>query len=87
MNQMSRIPRTLYFYVLLSYLEEPGEDVKLKDRDVVIAGEVDGGLQGHGFQTWADRVKLVESLAKGPPWHYGPAREEGSQKVTSLVGT
>jgi hypothetical protein len=32
------------------YLEEPGEDVKLKDRDVVVAGEVDGRLESHGFQ-------------------------------------
>lgn len=54
------------------YLEKPGEDVKLKDRDVVVAGKVDGGLESHGLQARADRVKLVESLTKCPPWHYGP---------------
>lgn len=32
------------------YLEEPGEDVKLEDGDVVVACEVDGGLQSHGLQ-------------------------------------
>lgn len=54
------------------YLEQPGEDVELKDGDVVVTGEVDGGLESHGLQAQADRVKLVEGLTKRPPWHYGP---------------
>lgn len=58
-----------------SYLEESGEDVELKDGDVVVAREVDGGLESHGLQARADRVKLVESLAKCPPRHDGPSAQ------------
>ena len=54
------------------HLEEPGEDVELKHRNVVVAGEVDGGLESHGLQPQADGMKLVEGLTKCPPWHYGP---------------
>ena len=64
------------------YLEEPGEDVELEDGDVVVAGEVDGGLQGHGLQARADWVKLVKSLTKCPPGHDGPLRVEGEQRAT-----
>ncbi len=31
------------------HLEKPGEDVELKDGDVVVAGEVDGGFESHGL--------------------------------------
>lgn len=49
------------------YLEQPGEDVELKDRDVVVACQVDGGLEGHGLQAQADGVELVEGLTKRSP--------------------
>lgn len=55
-------------------LEQPGEDVKLKHRDVVVAGQVDGRLQGHGLQAQTDGVELMESLAEGSPRHDGPAQ-------------
>lgn len=55
------------------YLEQTCENVKLKDWDVVVAGEVDGGLEGHGLQAWADGMHLVKALAKHFPWHYCPA--------------
>lgn len=54
------------------HLEQPGEDVELEDRDVVVTGEVNGGLESHGLQAQTDGVKLMESLSKRPPWHYGP---------------
>lgn len=50
----------MFVYVCVYYLKQPGEDVKLKDRDVVIASEVYGGLEGHGLQTGADGMKLME---------------------------
>lgn len=53
-------------------LEQSGEDVKLKDGDVVVAGQVDGGLEGHGLQTQADGVELMESLTERSPRHDGP---------------
>lgn len=31
------------------YLEKTSKDVKLKDGDVVVASEVDGGFQSHGL--------------------------------------
>lgn len=34
----------------------PGEDVKLEAGDVVVAGEVYSGLEGHGFQPRPDRM-------------------------------
>lgn len=55
------------------HLEQPGENVELKHWDVVVAGEVDGGLESHGLQAQADGVELMKSLAKCPPWHNGPA--------------
>ena len=58
-------------------LEESGEDVELKHRDVVVAGQVDGGLQGHGLQAQADGVELMESLAERSPRHDGPAQVRG----------
>lgn len=59
------------------YLEEPGEDVKLEDGDVVVAGEVDGGLEGHGFQARADGVELVQCLPEHLPRHYSPENTSG----------
>lgn len=56
-------------------LEEAREDVKLKDRNVVVAGEVDGGLEGHGLQAGADGVHFVKALSKDFPGHYGPERQ------------
>ena len=52
----------------------PAEDVKLKDRDVVIAGEVDGGLQSHGLQRRANRVSLMQRIAELLPRHNDPAK-------------
>lgn len=68
------VPRTLCCFE--PHLEEPGEDVELKHRDVVVAGEVDGGLESHGLQAQADGVKLMECLTKRPPWHNGPTVHE-----------
>lgn len=67
-------------------LEQSGEDVKLKHGDVVVAGQVDGGLQGHGLQTQTDRVELMESLAEGSPRHDGPAGvRSGSEHVIIVL--
>lgn len=61
------------------HLKESGEDVKLKDGDVVVAGEVNGGLEGHGFQARADRVEFVQRLSKELPLHDGPAQSRATQ--------
>lgn len=37
-------------FLFCTNLKESGENVKLKNRNVVVAGEVNGGLQGHGLQ-------------------------------------
>lgn len=54
------------------YLKQPGEDVELKDWDVVVAGEVDSWLESHGLQSGADWVELMEWLTKHLPRHDGP---------------
>ena len=43
-------PREVYI------LGAPSEDVKLKDRDVVVECEVDGGLERHGLQRGVNGV-------------------------------
>jgi len=58
----------------LTNLEEAREDVELKHRDVVVAREVDGGFEGHGFQPRADKMHFVKTLAEHLPRHYRPAR-------------
>lgn len=62
-------------------LEEAREDVKLEDRDVVVAGEVNGGLEGHGLQARTDGVHFVKALSKDFPGHYCPER----QQICSLM--
>lgn len=56
-------------------LEEAREDVKLEHRDVVVAGEVNGGLQGHGLQAGTDGMHFVKALSKDFPGHYCPERQ------------
>lgn len=64
-------------------LKEASENVKLEHRNVVVAGEVNGGLQGHGLQAWADGMHLVEALPEDFPRHYCPGRRRhvGSVRV------
>ena len=70
-----------------AYLEQPGEDVELEHRDVVVEGEVYGGLEGHGFQPGADGVELMQGLSEGPPGHDGPARTGRTSVTTKQVPT
>lgn len=64
--------KTKYVFAHVDYLEQPGEDVKLKDRNIVVAGEIYGGLEGHGLQSRADGVKFVKRLTKRLPRHNSP---------------
>lgn len=65
-------------------LEEAREDVKLEDRDVVVAGEVDGGLEGHGLQAGTDGVHFVKALSEDFPGHYRPERQH-KEKVRGII--
>lgn len=62
-------------FCFLTNLEQTCEDVELKHRDVIVAGKVDGGLEGHGLQARADGMQFVKALSEDFPWHYCPARE------------
>ena len=62
----------------------PAEDVKLKDGDVVVAGEVNGGLEGHGFQRRANGVSLVQGVAELLPRHNDPAKHTHCFKTHQL---
>lgn len=64
---------------LLTNLEEACEDVKLKNGNVVVAGEVDGGFEGHGLQTGADGMHFVKALSEDFPWHYCSASKQNVQ--------
>ena len=61
-----------FHIAVASYLEESGKDVELKVGDEVVAGEVDGGLEGHGLQPRPDGVHLGERLPEVLPRHYRP---------------
>ena len=65
------------------YLEESGEDVELEHGDVVVAGEVYGGLEGHGLQSGADGVKLMERLTEHLPRHDGPVTHTKKHMTSS----
>ena len=56
-------------------LEQACEDVELEHGDIVVAREVDGGLEGHGLQPGADEMHFVKALSEDLPWHYRPAGE------------
>ena len=55
-----------------THLKQPGEDVKLKHGDVVVAGEVHRGLQGHGLHPLLEGVDGPELLLEGEPVHDAP---------------
>lgn len=59
-----------------AYLKEASEDVKLEHRNVVVAGQVNGGLEGHGLQARADGMHFVKALSEDFPRHYCPERQK-----------
>lgn len=81
--QISRISWLSSFTKLFSsspsiclYLKQPREDIKLKHRDVVVAGEIDGWFQGHGFHPFLEGVHALQLLFKLAPVHYAPVRTQ-----------
>ncbi len=48
-------------------IASPGENVKLKHRDVVVDCEVDGGLESHGLEGRVDLVNVLKNLAEYSP--------------------
>ena len=50
-------------------LEQPGEDVKLKVGDVVVARQIDGGLEGVGLQSFLETVNFIQALTERLPRH------------------
>lgn len=47
---------------------------------MVVDSEVNGGLEGHGFQGGMDGMALVQGLAKYAPWDNGPTHVETRDK-------
>ena len=70
----------------LTDLEETREDVELEHGDVVVAGQVDGGLEGHGLQPGADEVHFVKALAEHLPGHDGPGGRRGAVSSPPWTG-
>lgn len=58
----------------LTHLKQSGEDVKLKHGDVVIAGEIYGRLESHGFHSVLKRVRISQLLLETVPLHDAPIR-------------
>lgn len=75
LSAMHHVCQSHFSSFMLTDLEEACENVELKHRDVVVAGEVDGGFESHGLQAWADGMHFVKALSEYFPRHYCPARE------------
>lgn len=69
-----------WFALLSPYLKQSREDIELEHWDVVIARQVNRGLQGHGFQPRADRVHLVQGLTETLPGNDSPGEKQASCK-------
>ena len=50
----------------------PCKNVELKVGDEVVASEVDGRLQGHGFEAGSDGMDLAQGYSKNFPRNYRP---------------
>ena len=66
-------------------LEQTREHVKLKVGDVIVAREVDSGLQGHGLQAWADGVDLVQGESEHLPRNDCPFTETSPPEVGRIT--
>ena len=64
---------------------KPGEDVKLKVGDIIVTGQVYGGLQGHRLQPRADRMDFVERQSEEFPRNYRPLAEANSPEVGGVT--
>lgn len=56
------------------YLKQHRKDVKLKYRNVVIAGEIYSWLESHGLHPFLEGVHALQPLLKTVPLHYAPVR-------------
>lgn len=59
---------------MLLYLKQSSEDVKLKHRNVVVAGEIYSRLQSHGLHPFLECMNTLQLLLKTSPLHYTPVR-------------
>lgn len=62
-------------FEIRAYLEEAGENVKLKNGDVPVASEVDGGSERDSHRTGIHRVDMVESFSELCPGHQVSAED------------
>lgn len=65
-------PRALGPALTFSDLEEPGEDVELKDRHVAATGEVQGGTQHLHGGAWFHRVAATQEALELCPGKHAP---------------
>lgn len=60
---------------LESYLKQPCKNIKFKDRNIIIAGQINSGLQSHGLQPRTDGMHFMQGLSKALPRDYRPGRD------------
>ena len=53
----------------------PSKDIKLEVWDEVVAGEVNGRLEGHGFESRSDGMDLAQSHSKNFPGNNRPEKK------------
>lgn len=58
--------------ILASYLKESCKDVKFKNWNIIIAGQINSGFQSHGFQPRTDGMYFMKGLSEALPRDYCP---------------
>ena len=64
---------------------KPGEDVKLKVRDIIVTGQVYGGLQSHRLQPRTDGMDFVERQSEQFPGNNCPLAEADPPEVSGVT--
>lgn len=62
-------------FIQCKYLKQSGEDVKLKDRNMIITSEVNCWFQSHGLHSLFKIVSIFQMLLKQTPLNYAPECE------------
>lgn len=62
----------LFIYYNICYLKEPRKDVKLKHRNVVVAGEIYGGFKSHRLHSLLECIHSLQLLLKTIPLYDTP---------------
>lgn len=72
--------------ILESYLKQSCKDIKFKNRYIIIASQINSGLQSHGLQPRTDGVHFMKGLSKALPRNYCPGMEWDERRHNEITG-